>query len=68
MWELWGREARPALLQDDLGTRYSFRERLEDGHTCWRLKRLGQGDELRPIFLRVVTKCLAASESAGPPF
>jgi len=40
------------------GPPYSFRERLEDGHMCWRLKRLGKGDELRPVFLRVVTDCL----------
>ena len=41
------------------GTPYSFRERLESGRTAWRLKRLGKGDELRPIFLAVVTDCLA---------
>lgn len=41
------------------GTRYSFREHLECGNFCWRLKRLGKGDELRPLFLQVVTDCVA---------
>ncbi len=41
-----------------LGTRYSFREHLDNGYLCWRLRRLGRGDELRPIFLQVVTECL----------
>jgi hypothetical protein len=48
-----------------LGTRYSFQDRLEHG-LCWDLKRLG-GDrwgtnyapeEVRPLFLQVVTGCL----------
>jgi hypothetical protein len=51
----------PARLADYLGTRYSFREHLESGHFCWRLRRLGHGDELRSIFLRVVTDCVARS-------
>ena len=43
------------------GTRYSFREKLpEAAKVVWALKRLGVGDELRPIFLRVVTDCLRA--------
>jgi hypothetical protein len=46
-----------ALLR--VGTRYSFREHLESGKSCWRLKRIGVGAELRPLFLRVVTDCLA---------
>jgi hypothetical protein len=49
----------PAQLTDYIGTRYSFREHLENGHICWRLRRLGRGQELRPIFLQVVTDCLA---------
>jgi hypothetical protein len=48
-------------LAEYLGTRYSFREPLADGHICWRLKRLGYGDELRPIFLQVLTDCLEAA-------
>lgn len=43
------------------GSRYSFREHLENGHLTWRLKKLGRGDELRPIFLQVVTDCLVKS-------
>jgi hypothetical protein len=43
------------------GTRYSFRERLDNGTVAWRLRRLGKGDELRPIFLTVVTGCMAKS-------
>ncbi|MEJ5370310.1 MAG: hypothetical protein WHT08_18520, partial [Bryobacteraceae bacterium] len=48
-----------------LGTRYSFQDHLEHG-LCWDLKRLG-GDrwgtnyapeEVRPLFLQVVTGCL----------
>ena len=54
-------EPRPTALRDYLGTRYSFREHLEDGHVAWELRRLGKGDELRPIFLRVVTECLRAA-------
>jgi hypothetical protein len=49
----------PARLTDYIGTRYSFREHLENGHICWRLRRLGRDHELRPIFLQVVTDCLA---------
>lgn len=48
-----------------LGTRYSFQDHLEHG-VCWDLKRLGgerwganyAPDEVRPIFLQVVTDCL----------
>ena len=43
------------------GTKYHFLEHLSDGHALWQLKRLGKSDELRPIFLRVVTDCLAES-------
>jgi hypothetical protein len=45
--------------QPPLGTRYSFRERLDNGYLCWRLRRLGRGDELRPIFLAVMADCMA---------
>lgn len=47
-------------LEDYLGTRYSFKEHLDNGHLCWRLRRLGRGNELRPIFLAVVSECMAA--------
>ena len=52
-------DPKPTELTDYLGTRYSFREHLDDGHVCWNLRRLGKGAELRPIFLRVVLDCLA---------
>jgi len=42
------------------GTRYSFREHLDNGHLCWKLRRLGRGEELRPIFLAVVADCMTS--------
>jgi len=42
------------------GTRYSFREHLDNGYLCWKLRRLGRGNELRPIFLAVVAECMVA--------
>jgi|SRR5579884_660422 hypothetical protein len=53
-------EGRPAQVSDYIGTRYSFQEHLDNGRFCWRLRRLGRGDELRPIFLTVVTECMAS--------
>ena len=41
------------------GTRYSFREHFDTGTVAWTLKRLGKGDELRPIFMTVLTDCMA---------
>ncbi len=41
------------------GTRYSFREHFDNGTIAWALKRLGKGDELRPIFMQVVADCSA---------
>jgi len=43
------------------GTCYSFRERLESGPLAWKLKRLGKGEELRPLFLQVVADCVVNS-------
>ena len=60
-------EARPQMLLDYLGTRYSFRQFLADGHFCFRLRALGDNPreerelapaEVRPIFLRVVLDCM----------
>jgi len=42
------------------GTKYSFEERFECGTIAWRLKSLGKGDELRPLFAQVVTDCLVS--------
>jgi hypothetical protein len=62
-------EERPATLLEYLGTRYSFRQDLADGHRCFRLRSLGDNrneerelapDVCRPIFLRVVLDCMAA--------
>jgi hypothetical protein len=50
-------EAKGVELKDYLGTRYSYREHLENGYIAWALKKLGRSNELRPIFLRVVTDC-----------
>ena len=44
-----------------LGTRYVFRDHLDNGKMCWALRRLGRGDELRPIFLAVVSECMVAA-------
>jgi hypothetical protein len=56
------REDGTAAVGDQLplGTRYSFREHLDNGRLCWRLRRLGRGNELRPIFLTVVAECMAS--------
>ena len=51
-------DPKPVRLADYLGTRYSLREHLESGHLCWRLRRLGHGDESRPVFLAVVAERL----------
>lgn len=53
-------DGRPSQLTDYIGTRYSFREHLDNGYIAWALRQLGKGNELRPIFLRVVTDCLAS--------
>ena len=58
----------PAPWTAYLGTRYSYLDHLEHG-LCWDLKRLGGArwgtnyapDEVRPIFLRVVTDCMVRS-------
>jgi len=47
------------------GTPYSFPEKLESGHRCWKHRRLDRRDEdgtfvnTRGAFLQVVTECLA---------
>ncbi len=41
------------------GTHYSFQTRLESGPLVWKLKRLGKGDEFRPMFGQVVADCLS---------
>jgi len=54
-------DPRPLRVEDYVGTRYSFRQHLADGHKCWRLRALGDKPsetELAPDELRVVTDCL----------
>jgi hypothetical protein len=54
---------KPAVLKTAyLGTKYSYREHLRDGHSCYNLRKLGgndpKGDDyLAPIFWAVVTSC-----------
>jgi hypothetical protein len=54
-------DPKPMQASDYLGTRYSYQEHLNNGYIAWALRRLGRGDEFRPVFLRVVTDCLVAS-------
>ena len=63
-------ESRPSLLSDYCGTRYSFKQHLDDGHYCFRLRSLGDDpreerdlapEEVRASFLRVVLDCLTAA-------
>ena len=42
------------------GTRYSFQQRLKSGRLVWKLKQLGRGEELRPLFEQVATDCLVS--------
>jgi len=57
------RPGDPKLMKPSnyLGTRYSYQEHLDNGYIAWALRRLGKGDELRPVFLRVVSDCLVAA-------
>ena len=58
---------KPAVLKTAyLGTRYSYREALRDGHSCYNLRKLGgndpKGDDyLRPIFMNVMMSCMSAA-------
>lgn len=47
----------PCRLSAYMGQRYSYYERLVDCRV-WTLRRLGRGDELRPVFLQVLHDCL----------
>ena len=60
-------EARPSLLRDYTGTKYSYQQYLADGHRCYRLRGLGEDPfaeqdlapaEVRPIFIRVLLDCV----------
>ncbi len=59
-------EPRPLQARNYIGQKYHERERLNNlspGLWPWRLKRLGRGNELRPIFLRVLTDCLVEARA-----
>ena len=51
-------EGRAMDARDYLGTRYSFRERLDDGHLAWALRQFGDREDIRQAFQQVVTECL----------
>ena len=61
-------EGRPMRAADYVGKHYSMKQRLSDGHTCWRLRALGDRPsetdlapvEVRPVFMQVVLDCLAS--------
>ncbi|MGE5487480.1 MAG: hypothetical protein ACM3ZB_06640 [bacterium] len=60
-------EPRPSFLADYKGQKYCYRQYLDDGHRCYRLRNLGRDrsetnlapPEVGPIFLRVLLDCLA---------
>lgn len=67
MLRLMPGEPKPSTVRDYLGTSYSFMQPLDNGHRCYRLRSLGDNprderdlapEEVRPIFLRVVTDCM----------
>jgi hypothetical protein len=57
---------RPTTVRDYQGQAYSFGQKLDDGHECWKLRPLQGGNSdstlapgvLRPIFMAVVLDCL----------
>ena len=53
-------EGRALDAHDYLGTRYSYRERLDDGHRAWTLRKLGDGDDVRQAFQQVRNECTVA--------
>ena len=42
-----------------LGTRYSFKQHLDNGSQCWRLKQLDHDGHGNASFLRVIEDCLS---------
>lgn len=71
-------EPKPTTIRDHMGKAYSFRHRLDDGHTPWALKPLAghvcrrdqsieyhlAPESLRPIFIRVLLDCLVSNGAA----
>jgi hypothetical protein len=56
----------PGRMSAFVGQRYSYLEALENCRV-WALRRLGRGDELRPIFLSVLHSCLVLDGGDGGP-
>jgi hypothetical protein len=69
-------EPKPTLLSDYRGAKYCFRQHLDDGHRCYKLRALGERDRhgndeydlepdgLRPIFIRVLLDCMVGHQAA----
>ncbi len=65
-------ETLPMRIADYMGKPYSYRQHLDGGQRCWRLKSLGDDrgesnlapEEVRPIFLRVLLDCLKPGHEA----
>jgi hypothetical protein len=66
---IWVRQAdstSPVETSVAPGTQYSFKQRLDSGRHCWKLRRLDLRDEdgrlvsTRGVFLQVVSDCLVS--------
>ena len=55
--------SHPIKNSPELGPKFSYRRRLKNHHSVWELKKLGKGDEMRPMFVRVLADCLTTSAS-----
>ena len=64
VWLLQKDGANPVETHPRVGTRYSFREALDSGLHCWKLRRVDGRDEdgmpvtTRGIFLQVINDCV----------
>ena len=69
VWLLQRDGGNPGETHPQAGTRYSFREALDSGLHCWKLRRVdGRDDEgmtvnTRGVFLQVVTDCVIFPEN-----
>jgi hypothetical protein len=57
--------SHPVEQSPRLSTKFSYRKRLDSRHTIWELRKLGKKNELRPMFMKVVTDCLAKPASTN---
>ena len=66
IWLLQKDGGNPVETHPQAGTRYSFREALDNGLHCWKLRRVdGRDDDGKPVstrgvFLQVLKDCLVA--------